>query len=242
MKFLILLAYYRRPQMVLNALESIKELQNDNFELVFIDDSGDNNFETTFNEFFPPEILKKSSYYAIMQDDVLKVNQHGSVHGYVMNQSIKESDADILIVLCDDDALIPTYLDDLDKFYTENPNINYAYSYVLYFDPSKQHYKEATIQPSYSHHGSTYTLNMHSAPIDPFCNLDSSQVTFRTKCFKEDNIWYPYPQTRGLDAAIYKQFYKSYGPCYPTGVFGQFKGAFGDQLGNRSYDFSLNIK
>jgi glycosyltransferase involved in cell wall biosynthesis len=242
MKFIILLAYYKRPQMVLNALQSIKELEYNNYDLIFIDDSGDDMFKSTFYEYMPHNILTKSIYYAIMQDEMTKLKQHGSVHGHIMNEYIKQSDAEIAIVLCDDDALVPDYLTNLSKFYTDNPTINYAYSYVYYFDPSNQNYKEGSKFPRYSHHGSTYTLNMHTTPIDPFCNLDSTQVSWRTKCNKEDNIWYPSPQTRGLDAALFTQLRNKYGLCYPTGLYGQYKGAFGDQLGNRGYDFNVNVK
>ena len=50
LKFLIVLVYYKRPKMVLNALESIKNLSYGNWQLDFIDDSGDEVFrETLFN-------------------------------------------------------------------------------------------------------------------------------------------------------------------------------------------------
>jgi glycosyltransferase involved in cell wall biosynthesis len=241
-KFIILLAYYKRPYMVLNALQSIKELNYDNYDLVFIDDSGDDSFKSTFYEYMPQNIVSKSVYYAIMQDEMTKLKQKGSLHGHVINEYIKLSDAEVAIILCDDDALVPDYLTNLSKFYSENPDVNYAYSYVYYYDPANQNYKEGTKYPRYQHHGSTYTLNIHSTPIDPFCTLDSSQVTWRTKCNKDDNIWYPSPQTRGLDAAIFKQLTAKYGLCHPTGFFGQFKGAFGDQMGNRGHDFKVNVE
>jgi len=50
LKFLIVLVYYKRPKIVLNALESIKNLSYENWQLDFIDDSGDDAFrETLFN-------------------------------------------------------------------------------------------------------------------------------------------------------------------------------------------------
>ena len=54
--------------------------------------------------------------------------------------------------------------------------------------------------------------------------------------FKEGNLWYPSPQTRGLDASIFTQIFQEYGYCYPTFIYGQYKGAFSDQLGNRWID------
>jgi len=83
------------------------------------------------------------------------------------------------------------------------------------------------------HHGSTYTLNMYDQPIVPMGKIDSSQITFRTQAFLDNNIQYAYPQTRGLDSYIFGKFTEYCGLCQPTGFFGQYKGAFADQLGNR---------
>ena len=47
LKFLIVLAYYKRPNMVLNALHSIANLTYNNWHLAFIDDSGDDSFKET---------------------------------------------------------------------------------------------------------------------------------------------------------------------------------------------------
>jgi hypothetical protein len=76
--------------------------------------------------------------------------------------------------------------------------------------------------------------------------LDGSQITFRTKVFTESKLGYSYPQTRGLDADIFSKIVEKYGLCYPTYVYGQYKGAFADQLGNRwtekGDEFKINNK
>jgi hypothetical protein len=73
----------------------------------------------------------------------------------------------------------------------------------------------------------------YNTPINPYCKVDSSQVAWRIKCILENDLWFPYPQSLNLDASLYKQLYEKCGECYPTFIFGQCKGAFEDQLGNR---------
>jgi glycosyltransferase involved in cell wall biosynthesis len=240
-----MLAYYKRPKIVLNALESIIKLDypRSKFDFIFIDDSGDSDFQDTLDKYMEQDPNISYGYWPINQDDDLKQKQGGSTHGYMMNHAISLfGEDDIAIVLCDDDALFPDYLTNLSKFYTDNPEVMYAYSYVKYFDPSTQHYSEASEHPKYFHHGSTYTLNQPNVPIDPLCKVDASQVTWRTKCFTKDGVLFPYPQTRGLDAALFRQLTAKYGPCYPTFFFGQYKGAFPDQMGNRGNDYQIHNK
>ena len=51
LKFELIIAYYKRPKIVLNALESIIKSTYDNWHLTFVDDSGDDSFKETFLNF-----------------------------------------------------------------------------------------------------------------------------------------------------------------------------------------------
>jgi glycosyltransferase involved in cell wall biosynthesis len=235
LKFLIILAYYKRPKMVLNALESIKNLSYQNWNLEFIDDSGDDDFKSTLLNYGLDN--SKINYVAICDSEEQKLVQGGSRHGEFMNNAIHNSDSDVVIILCDDDAIIDGYFEYLNEYYNLNPEVNWAYSKVMFFNPSLDHYSQSTLTTNYTHQGSVYnTLNQYEEPIYPYCKVDGSQVSFRTKVFKEGNIFYPSPQTRNLDAAIFSKIYNQYGYCYPTFTYGQYKGVFEDQLGNRFKD------
>lgn len=244
LKFEIVLVYYKRPQIVLNALDSIKQLQYTNWHLTFIDDSGDDSFKDTLLEYGLDN--KKVTYVASLDSEEIKKGQGGSRHGYFMNEAIHNSDSDVVVILCDDDAIVDGYFEYLDEYYRINPEVNWAYCKLLFFNPTTQHYLEASTSCEYSHPGSTYTLNNYEQPLIPMGKLDGSQITFRTKVFKEGDISYPYPQTRGLDANIFSKIVEKYGLCYPTYIYGQYKGAFADQLGNRwtekGDEFNINNK
>ena len=141
-KFLIILAYYKRPVMVFNALNSIKNLQYQNWHVDFIDDSGDDSFKETLLTAGLDN--SKITYIPTYDTDEIKKSVGGSRHGHFMNESIRNSDADVIVILCDDDALISDGLNKLDKFYTENPTINWSYSFVKYYNPTTGSIETAT--------------------------------------------------------------------------------------------------
>lgn len=229
LKFEIILVYYKRPEMVLNALKSIKNLDYDNWHLTFIDDSGDNSFESTLTNYGFP--IEKFSYVPIMMSDEQKVQLGGSIFGKYINDSIKSTDSDIIILLCDDDALFPDYLSNLNKFYNENKKEIWTYSHVKFFNPEKQIYEEAVEIPE-NKTLNTYNLN-HTERIFPSCKVDSSQVTFRKEAFTLSNLWFAYPRTKDLDRDIFEKFSYFWGSCPFSGFYGQYKGWFENQLGHR---------
>jgi glycosyltransferase involved in cell wall biosynthesis len=240
-KFLIILAYYKRPVMVFNALNSIKNLQYQNWHLDFIDDSGDDSFkETLLNSGLDNSKIR---YIPTYDTDEMKKSIGGSRHGHFMNESIKNSDADVVVILCDDDAIISDGLNKLDKFYTENPEVRWSYSFVKYYNPTTGSIEGATedfnnIEKSRG----TVSLNIDHGPTSPANRCDSTQVTFRRENFTEKNVWYPSPMTRALDYHIYTTMFSNYGPCYPTGEYVQYKGVFVDQLGSRIHNEIITEK
>ena len=143
LKFLILLFYYNRPKMVLNALNSINKLSYKKFEVAFIDDGSDNPGEPIVRETLKPSFLKKVTFYNTNDTVKAKIERGGSNFGKLANEAVKNSDADIVLMLCDDDALFSDYLNYLNRFYLFNQRINYAYCKLKYYDPTKQPYTKA---------------------------------------------------------------------------------------------------
>lgn len=232
LKFELVIVYYKRPEIVKNALDSIKNLLYDNWHLTFIDDSGDDSFKDTFLNYGFDE--NKIEYVPIMMSDQKKVSLGGSIFGMYINHTIKKSDSDIFILICDDDALVPDYLNNLNTFYNQNPNSHWGYCHVKLFNPNVEYYKEAENRSTvYDWSLNMVNLNGYTTPITPSCKVDSSQVSFRIKSLISNNIWYAYPRTRDLDRDIFEKMTKIYGKCDFTNCFGQYKGWFEDQLGVR---------
>ena len=227
LKFLILLFYYNRPKMVLNALTSINKLSYKNIEIAFIDDGSDHPGEPVAREHLKPSILKKVKFYNTNDTIKQKIDRGGSEFGKLANEAVKNSDADIVLMLCDDDALFSDYLDYLNSFYKFNPRINYAYCKLKYYDPTKVAYNKAKENED----------DVTNKLINPVTNLDSSQVSWRIKCMREKDFWFPYPRTRNLDAVMFVHLWHHYKHCAPLKEFGQYKGLFDDQLGNRKHGY-----
>jgi glycosyltransferase involved in cell wall biosynthesis len=142
LKFEIILAYYKRPKIVLNALNSILNSTYTNWHLSFIDDSGDELFkEDLFNFGFNNE---KIEYIPILMSDSEKSSLGGSVHGKYMNEAIKKTDSDIIIILCDDDAIDHSYMENLNIFFNSNPDEMWCYSHVKFFNPNIESYLESS--------------------------------------------------------------------------------------------------
>lgn len=228
----IALAYYKRPKIVLNALQSIKELDYDNWHLFFIDDSGDTSFKDTLDNFGLPK--EKYSYLPIMESDETKIKQGGSRHGEFINKAFYENGFDIGITLCDDDALFKDYLSNLNRFYSHTNEV-WGYCHVKFYNPEKEHYSQASptcVDPSFN----TSLLNLYTDRIAPSCKVDSSQVSFRLDAFKHLGIKYPFPRNRDLDRSVFEQLQVYLGSSCPfIGCYGQYKGWFKNQLGFRHW-------
>lgn len=226
MKALIILVYFDRPNMVRNALNSIASLDTDAWELAFIDDGSITPGRPIVEDILGDNYLPRIKFYRLKDTIEDKVNQGGSRHGHAMNMAIEDSNADIGVVLCDDDALTPQGIGGLLRYYTNNPGTRYCYSHVIVFDPTKQIPGEHLTKTS-------HWLNRFTTPVRPSCQLDSSQVSYRLRNLKLDGLKYEHPKTGALDAGMFDQLAEKYGPAPFSGTIVQYKAIFNDQMGNR---------
>lgn len=228
-KFLIILAYYERPKIVLNALESILEMDYDNYEVHFIDDGSTQRGEEVVREKCA-SIIDKFTFHYIDNTPQQKEQQGGSIHGKYLNIAIQESDADYVMILCDDDAMYPTFFSKFNNFLNnEGDNVKpYYYSNVVIYDCLKEDYKLGIERNDLSK-----GINSFKEPISPSFKVDSSQVIYSRNRFIEDGLSYPHPQTKNLDAAMYSQMIHHWGLCYYTGLICQVKSFNRLNLGDR---------
>lgn len=235
MKVLVLLLYYERPNMVRNALESLLKQKYKNWELAAIDDGSDKPLRPVLKDVFRDQTYK---LYETKDSTEAKLSRGGSLIGQYLNQAMSESNAELALLLCDDDALEESYLDNLVSWFSEHPKSNYCFSDVILFDP----YTEKPERP-FSHNYAFYKdsqvyktkhfLNHELATINPVNRLDASQVAWRLSQTKSDGIMFPFPQTTNLDSSFYEQLVSKYGECPRTGIFGQYKASFSNTLSAR---------
>lgn len=228
-KIIIIMPYYERPKMVLNALKSVSEMNYKNYIFAIIDD-GSKMFPMRqilldHNEYNKNIILYETNHSI---EDKLKFG--GSKHGLFMNKAIEENESDICIMFSDDDAITKDYCKNLNEFYKKNLHIKYSYSHVIPFDPLSEMYDERT-ERNYQTSAATNLNKIHE--INPCCQIDSTQVSWRRECNMEDGIWFNGNITKNLDADFYDKMFNRYGYCSFNGMIGCYKGFHKEQLGGR---------
>lgn len=227
LKILILLLAYNRPNLILQSLESIQKSTYKNWHCAVVDDGSTLPAEEIIRGKFTPEELEKTTFYRINDTKADKVARGGSIIGEKMNQAMEELGCDLAIFLCDDDLLIPDYLENLNKYFTSNPEVMYAYSHVRTFKEGEDPWTKEK----------EFCWLNHEGPIDPFCRADASQVCWRVPSALEGGIKFPSPKTANLDADFYGPFCEKYGLCHPTGFDSQMKRVHKNQLGiTQGYD------
>lgn len=229
-KFLILLFYYERPKIVLNALNSILNIEYENFEVHVIDDGSKFRAEPIVRDVCS-SIIDKFEFTYI--DDTIdeKKLRGGSNFGKFANEAILNSDADHVIPLCDDDALYPDFLTNLNEVLNKEENYDkkYFYHHIIIYDSLIETYKDG-----YEKHSKNFHTNEKTHPINCSSSVDSSQVTFSSLEFKRNNdVRYPYPQTISLDAHLFQKMYNNWGLAHFSGLISQIKSVNEDNLLNR---------
>lgn len=230
MKILILVLYYNRPILVRRALESVIKANqyHQDWHLLFGDDGSP----------IPGEPIAREVLHEHL-DRVTFVNsglsfedkvRGGLVHGRYANEIISKSDADLAITLCDDDALVPTYLRDISRFFEEHPEVMYAWSNIHLYNP--------LLQSPENVNNVTGRYNEWEGAINPVNKCDCSQVAFRTISFQEHGVRCDdttfgaegMPWLKSLDATILQALFDKYGPAPYTGLVAQYKGIHDYQL------------
>ena len=237
LSILILLLYYNRPQMVKNALLSIKNLSYPHWRLAFIDDGDPDAGHAPGRpivERLLPDNLDQITFYEI-NDAAQEKARRGSRVGEFMNDAILTSNTNITIILCDDDALVSNYLSNLNRWFLANPNKNYGYSNVELYNPMVESIYNLSeldyiLYQGNKHNRKKHFLNKKSKAVKPQGCLDASQVAWRTN----SGVLFPSPQTKNLDASFYSGLFAEFGYCKYMGFTGQHKGFYDNNLSSRN--------
>lgn len=226
-KFLIILFYYNRPNLVKYGLNSVKGQAYTNWEIAFIDDGSEIPGEPIAREVLGAD-AHKAKFYRIndtVEDKMKRNGVNGSLMGKYANEAIAASDADYVFMLCDDDSLYGDYLANLIRWFLEHPSKNYVYSHIKQYNPPA----EIPVEPlEFRNH----TLNK-TGTIHPYYALDMSQIAWRRKAFIDSKIAFPFPFTVNIDAEVFLQMAREWGHVDFSGFIGQYKAIHLDNLSHR---------
>jgi|688.fasta_scaffold332610_2 glycosyltransferase involved in cell wall biosynthesis len=227
-KFLILICYYNRPNLVRFALQSLKNQTYKNWEAIFVDDGSELSAQNSVNEILGDE-RHKIKYINTLLSKENKESFGGSIFGLYWTHSCLSSDAQYGIMLCDDDALLPDYLENLNAYFTKNVHKKWCYSNYLAYDPYKQdNFNEIKVL----HSSPQYNCDLNE--LDG--KVDASQVCFSLEAFKTNEVEFIYPRTANLDSNLFNKLLKIYGTCSFCGFYGEFKGKQDNRLENRQHN------
>jgi len=223
-KILILLPYYNRPKLVKNALNSILRTKYENWHLAFFDDGSPIPGKPIVEEILPLD--KVTFYNSNMSAEDKKID--GCRMGHYLNVASLESDADIIITLCDDDELFPTYLENLDTFFSSHPEEVSCYSKIHLFNPFLE--KSEDVDNLGGHY------NKCKGRIRPSCKVEVSQVAWRMSAVVDGARWRD-NCTGNHDVYFLEELYEKTGKLTAeTDFIAQYKGMHYGQLGRRAYD------
>tara|TARA_Y100000310_G_scaffold120174_1_gene118913 strand:+ start:33676 stop:34470 length:795 start_codon:yes stop_codon:yes gene_type:complete len=244
-KFLIIMPYFNRPNMVREGLKNLLRMSYDNWHLGVIDDGSDKDkaLKPILEEIFGEENRDKYTLYET--NDTLKMKlKRGSTHGLYMNKAMKEIPADYAVMLSDDDGFHVDYLAHLNEFYNMHGNTAlYSYSHVIGYDPFTELPNEDTLakrmeqaergeDPGFATRACR-TINDHTGPVHGTNTLDSTQVSWHVSSAVERGCLFLESTTRDLDADFYAKCFAQLGPCVFNRGLGAYKAFHDDQLGNR---------
>ena len=225
---LLIIPTYNRVDGLTRALRSIQRQDYKNWKIALIDDGCIVPAKNVALEIFNEEELSKVYFYHTgenaetklarknkTKDSYDSVDQHAGAFFFpTINKAMSEIDFDIASFLCDDDLLVTGYLTALNTFYKTNPEVTYSYSHCVLFDERYENWWDAkTLIHRFTRIGK----------VDPFMRLDTSQVSWRSKVFKEDGCRLLETPHSNFDAYWYREIANIYGLCPPNLLISQYK-------------------
>lgn len=225
----LVLFYYERKKLVWNALQSFLDSEYQDWFLTVIDDSEVNKMPLVIPGF------EESKHQVVDTKDTTAQKQArgGSLFGKFANEAIRSGKGDIVVPVCDDDAIRHDALGPLVKFFDTHPHVMSAWTYNIPYNPRDEglpKHRAATMDGL-----NRYSKWQGTGTIEASCNVDSSQVVFRASCLNHPDVYYPFPATADLDAFIFRQLNKYHGLTYEAGIALQYKAQFPNQLGGRRH-------
>lgn len=236
MKIHVMLLYHMRDEFIMSAISSLGDAMRPNYDkLTIIDDTPK---EKVFNygakswydiHRHNTRVSKLWPFEIITIGDREEEKCGHTRMGYYMNQTVQKSDADLFLMLCDDDCIYPRAFDHITKFFSGTPLQHWGYGMAMNYDARTAfpHIRElGFFRPSdVDYPFVTSTLGRN--------RLDISQVVWRRQSQIDAGAWFPdytHPKQRPLDFCFYEQMDAEYGECPFMNCVVQYKGQHPGQL------------
>tara|TARA_R110000851_G_scaffold113983_4_gene238870 strand:+ start:3510 stop:4328 length:819 start_codon:yes stop_codon:yes gene_type:complete len=243
LKFLILLPYYNRPNMLRNGLQTYLDSEYENWHIAIVDDGSDEDKKAKpiLEEVFGEGMSHKYTLYDT--NDTLEMKlKRGSIHSSYLNKAIRESDADYVLIIGDDDGVYQEYFSRLNDYYSKHPETVYSFCHMIPYDPTdekpgletlKKRITESQTGKSRPWHSDSFMALNHPTDVVPINSLDATQVSWNRETVLEAGIEFNENITVNLDADIFKALFNKFGVCKFNRTVGPYKGFHATQMGMR---------
>tara|TARA_R110000737_G_scaffold51087_1_gene72220 strand:+ start:39 stop:836 length:798 start_codon:yes stop_codon:yes gene_type:complete len=242
-KFLVVLPYYNRPEMFRNGLKSLLASTYDNWHLAVIDDGSDEDKKAKpiLEDLFGEGMTHKYSLEDTKDTIEMKLKR-GSLHAGYMNKIMRESDADYVITIGDDDGVHHEYFERLNVYYNKYPETAYSFCHVIPYDPTTEKPEVSTLamrmkesetnSPKNWRTDSFMQIN-HLGDVNPLNSVDGTQVSWNRKTVLDAGIEYNENLTINCDANIFTSLFNKFGLCKFNRTVGPYKAFHANQMGMR---------
>lgn len=254
MKLLYTVITYKRPQMLRNAIRSIynegllwssrDHTTKHQIEIVIVDDC-----EAEAIEEFGAQKSGEYDGMRIIQPRDTLMQKHGhtaSRVGWALNKAVMESDADIVMMLCDDDLVYPWAAEKIIKFFEEHPEEDWGWGSACTYNAVTCNFPTIETNDGMQLiHGQIVTAEGENSPPGkrdvPFMErtvaaniLDISQVAWRRESQIAHNIrWIDksHPNRNPIDHMVFHQMDSRFSEgCPNMDILVQYKGSHDTQL------------
>ncbi|CAA0095293.1 Putative glycosyltransferase EpsE [BD1-7 clade bacterium] len=151
MKFSIITITYNRAHLIEETIQSVLDQTYQNFEMIIVDDGSTDNTKEVIDKYIE-EYGDKFRYIP---------HKHVGMLNILRNIAIENATGEILTILDSDDLLIPTKLKEMHSIFSENPDVNFVFHNLQYFDQ-----KRSLDPPFYNFPGSFHKDALHEILTD----------------------------------------------------------------------------
>lgn len=183
----VVVTTYNRPEMLIEALESISNQTFKDYEIILVDD---NSNDTRQLEFLKILGERQSTRIKIIRTDVKEEDRLKTTrYATCINLALKEARGEYITYLCDDDVYKPQRLERMVAFLDANPDkhVCYGSQETIYVnDPSKNSVRVAS---------AVFT--------NADCCVDHSSVMHRKSCIDVVGGWEDAPEHWGHGDGVF---------------------------------------
>lgn len=210
MRHVVVLSSYNRPNMVANAIASVRTQRGAaDFRLIVADDASDAETRSSIERAFDGDRRCELLVSSVPREGVGAVTDPTIRAVSCINAAIAKSDGDLYHYLPDDDWFNEWRFQSFETWFRDAPpSLLVAYGRMIYVDQDGMHV------------GSLYNGQILTSPA---CNVDHGQIAHRRSVFDQVPLWPSAPNNFCFDASFFNAIVEHGHAFYPVNAVVNYK-------------------